>query len=311
MGSGLFPRQVSVTAQATCLCRSEANVEGYLQNCQTLDSRQFHLAVKRLADSFSYGADRSPFLGSGLEYVQSRHYQPGDSVRSIDWRVTARTGRLHVKEYEAPKRLPCYLLIDTSASMTIASVKRSKYEVAIMVAGGLAFACLDRASPVGVLGVGSREIQIRPSLSSDQIMQWLSLLRRYRFDESTSIAARLAGLSPRLESRSLVILLSDLHEPEAEPAVKLLAQRHDCVVIQLRDPAETGLPGIGFFRSQEAESGWMGVDHGRRRWLDHEGKRQSLQRGGIDHFLLDVSKPFVHSLRHFLQSRHVLGRGAR
>src|SRR5262245_44290532 len=101
--------------------------EGFLDTVDALPTRQFVLAVKRLADSFSYGADHSPFVGSGIEYVQSRPYLPGDPIRSIDWRVTARTGKTYVKEYEAPKRLPCYLLLDTSASMTISSVKRSKY----------------------------------------------------------------------------------------------------------------------------------------------------------------------------------------
>ena len=82
-----------------------------LDSIDTLDSRQFYVAIKKLADSFSYGTDRSPFVGSGVEYVQSRQYQYGDPIRAIDWRVTARTGRVFIKEFETPKRMPCYSIL--------------------------------------------------------------------------------------------------------------------------------------------------------------------------------------------------------
>jgi uncharacterized protein (DUF58 family) len=286
-------------------------VEGYLDSSDCLDSRQFVLAVKRLADTLSYGTDHSPFRGSGIEYVQSRLYQWGDPVRSIDWRVTARTGKPHVKEYESPKRMPCWLLLDTSASMTITSIKRSKYAVALHLAGGLAFACLDRVSPVGIVGVGGRELRIEPSLSSDRVMQWLHELRRFRYDEPTTISRRIADLAPSMTHRSVVIVLSDLHDADAMPALKLMAQKHDCVVFQLQDPAEKGMRGGGFLRAREAETGKAFVTRAGRVWIDPTALAGELRRSGIDHMLVETDKPFAARLRHFCKSRGLLGRGAR
>ena len=286
-------------------------MEGYLDTADHLNARQFLIAVKKLADALNYGADHSPFLGSGIEYAQSRPYQPGDPVRSIDWRVTARAGKVFVKEYEAPKQLPCYLLVDTSASMTVSSTGKSKYAVAVHVAGGLAFACLDRISPVGVVGAGGRELRLDPSLSRVRILQWLHAFRSFRYDEPTTLGRRVTELAPTLPNRCLVVALSDLHDPEAVPALRLLAQRHDVVVIQLQDPAETGLRGAGFIRAGEAETGRVFVTRGGRSWVDPESTARQLKRAGVDHLLIRTDRPFVADLRNFLKGRNVLGRGRR
>jgi uncharacterized protein (DUF58 family) len=282
-----------------------------LENHDTLDSRQFLIAVRALADSLSYGTDTSPFLGSGTEYVQSRLYQPGDPVRSIDWRITARTCKFHVKEFETPKRMPCYLLIDTSASMTVSSVARSKYETAVFLAGGLALACLDRISPVAVLAVGERELRYNPSLSRDKIMQWLHRLRRYDVNETTQLQSRLRELGPLLTSRSLVIVLSDLHQPAAIGPLKRLGQQHDVVAIQLIDPAERGLRGAGFVRGREAETGRVTTTRGRRMGIDQEALVQELKRGRVDHLAVETDQRYAWRLRHFFKSRGLLGRGSR
>jgi uncharacterized protein (DUF58 family) len=286
-------------------------VEGRIEHHEILDSRQFYLTVKRLADSLSYGTDQSPFLGAGIEYVQSRPYQYGDPIKLIDWRVTARTRKVHVKEYEAPKRMPVYLLIDTSASMTISSHHPSKYETAVFLAGGLALACLDRISPVGLLGVGGRPMHVRPSLSQDQILQWLHVLRTYRFDEPTSLGARLLELTPSLSHRVMVIVLSDLHDPTAVAALKRVAQEHDCVVLQLRDPAEDRLRGVGFVHAREAETGRSFVIRSRLRGFDPAWLADDLKRAGVDYLPIATDEPYVARVRQFFKLRNLLGRGAR
>ncbi len=286
-------------------------MEGELDALQPLDSRQFHIAVRRLADSLLFGTDRSPFLGSGIDYVQSRPYAAGDPIRSMDWRVLARTGRPYVKEYEAPKQMPCWILLDTSASMVVGSGKRTKYATALHIAGGLAYACLERASPVGILGVGQRALRAEPSLSREQVLQWLLQLRRFAYGERTQLVRRAEELSARLFSRALIFVLSDLHEEGAAGVLRLLAQRHEVVVIRLRDPAEVSLAGAGFLRAREAETGKDFVTRGAGDWIDFEAQERALRQAGVDLFTVETDQPFAQRLRRFCAARGVFGRGAR
>ncbi len=272
-------------------------------NLEPVDARQFEVAVKHLANSLSFGQEESVFHGSGLEYAQSRLYVAGDPVKSIDWKVSARVGKLFIKEYQEPKQMPLYLLLDTSASMCVTSLPMSKYAWAVHIATGIALAAQTNVTPVGLLGCGARELHVRPTLSRNVVMEWSHQLRHHDFLEDTSLAARAREVAPSLKRRTMVIVLSDLHDPEAFPALQVLAQEHDVIVLHLQDPAETGVRGSGLFRGVEAESGRAFIGHGRRAWVDAEGWKSELTRFGIDYLRLPTDEPMLGKLRHFLGRR--------
>jgi len=272
-------------------------------NLEPVDARQFEVAVKHLANSLSFGQEESVFHGSGLEYAQSRLYVAGDPVKSIDWKVSARVGKLFIKEYQEPKQMPLYLLLDTSASMCVTSQPMSKYAWAVQIATGIALAAQANVTPVGLLGCGARELHVRPTLSRNVVMEWSHQLRHHDFLEDTSLAARAREVAPSLKRRTMVIVLSDLHDPEAFPALQVLAQEHDVIVLHLQDPAESGVRGAGLFRGVEAESGRAFVGHGRRAWVDAEGWKSELTRFGIDYLHLPTNEPILGKLRHFLGRR--------
>ena len=271
-------------------------------NHDPLDARQFEITIKRLADALTYGQESSPFLGAGMEYVQSRLYQAGDPVKFIDWRITGRTGRFHVKEYEAPKQMPVYLLVDTSASMAVTSLKMSKYAWAVQIAGGIALAAVEHMNPVGLMTVGDRPLHHTPDLSRGTIMQWLHQLRHYHFTEGTTLGKRVRELIPRVEQRCLFIVVSDLHDPDAIPAIKLMAHDHDCAVLHLEDPAERGGLRAGILRGVEAESGQEFVASGGTRFFIGEDAK-ALSRAGVDYVKLPTDEPILPRLRHFLKNR--------
>ncbi|MDP6506894.1 MAG: DUF58 domain-containing protein, partial [Planctomycetota bacterium] len=237
----------------------------------------------------------------------------GDPVNFIDWKVTARTGRFHVKEFEALKTMPIYLIVDTSASMGFSSQRLSKYQMALLISGGLGLAGLRRLSPVGIIGGGERQLHYVPSLSRNRVFRWLHDLRRTNFSERTCIAERLDDAVGLVRERCLFLIVSDLHDPEIVPSVKRGAQRNDCVVLHLEDPAERGRLRGGIFRGREAESDNSFAAHGRSQWFagEEEQQRTNLQAGGIDYLNLKTDQPFVAPLRHFLVHRGGLLRNAR
>jgi uncharacterized protein (DUF58 family) len=166
----------------------------------------------------------------------------------------------------------------------------------------LSYEALAEGNPVGLMGVGSREMHHAPSLSRRSILQWLHQLRHFRFSETTTLGKRVRELIPRVEQRCLFVVISDLHDPDAIPAIKLMAHDHDCAVLHLEDPAERGAIKAGIFRAVEAETGAAFVAHGTSRFLDHE-ETHLLSKAGVDYLRLGTDEPIVPRLRHFLKNR--------
>ena len=276
-----------------------------------VDSRQFEVAVRRLANSLDFGQRDSVFHGAGLEFVQSRPYVAGDAVKFIDWKVSARLGKLYVKEFRETKQIPLYLLLDTSASMCVTSQTLSKYAWAVRIATGIALAAQTSMTPVGLLGCGARELHVRPMLSRNLVMEWSHKLRLHDFLEETSLAKRAREVAPSLKRRTTVIVLSDLHDPDAFAALQVISQEHDCLVLHLQDPAELNIKGAGIFRGSEAESGRSFVGHGRRAFIKSEEWKSELTRFGIDYLHLRTDQPILGKLRHFLNRRGFGGSAGR
>jgi uncharacterized protein (DUF58 family) len=248
-------------------------------------------------------------VGSGLEYAQSRPYAPGDPIKMIDWRITARLGKPFVKEYETLKRTCVYLVVDTSASMAVASTRLTKHDLAVWIAAAVGLVGQRRLSPVALVGGGERETRLNPSLIRSDLWQALEPLRTGSVTEQTRLTERLSMLDVRADRASVVIVITDLHDPGVMPSLRHVAQKHDCIVVHLVDPAEAGRLKSGFYIGQEAETGRSFLAHGATRWGKVEEKAAELVRSGISCIRLRTDEPFIAPLRHFLAARAVVTRG--
>lgn len=269
----------------------------------------FEMVVRRLADDMAFGTDLSLFVGSGLEYAQSRPYSPGDAIKMMDWRLSARTGKPYVKEYETLKRTCIYLVLDTSASMAVSSTPLTKHDMGVWIAAAVGLVGQRRLSPVAVVGGGERETRLIPSLLRSDLWQTVEPMRTKHYGERTKLTERLTMLDVRADRRSLVMVITDLHDPNVMPSLRHVAQKHDCVVVHLVDPAEVGSLRSGFFLGQEAESGRTFLAGGRTKWTRTQEHESELMRSGIGCVRLRTDEPFVGRLRHFLSARAASTRG--
>lgn len=276
---------------------------------QSLSHDAFEIIVRRLADDLAFGSDASLFVGSGLEYASSRPYEAGDSIRSIDWRLTARTGRAYVRQYESLKRTNVCIIVDTSASMGVRSVPRSKHDTAVWIASALGLIAQRRLSPVAVFGAGERAARSVPSLSRSDLWSAIDPLRTPSLVERTRLADAIASTTMRVPRRSVIIVLSDLHEPSAIDAIRSACQKHDVMVLHIQDPVEVTPLRAGFIRLREAETGSIFLAP-RRKPLDSGSDTQTqLHRCGADYLHIRTDRPFIAALRRFLASRSGAARG--
>ncbi len=113
--------------------------------------RYIEVTTRKAVTASFAGEYASAFKGRGVEFDEVREYEMGDDIRTIDWKVSARTGRLHTRRYIEERELTIMLLADLSASGVFGSGRRSRNEVAAEIAALLAFSAIVNHDRVGLV----------------------------------------------------------------------------------------------------------------------------------------------------------------
>lgn len=201
----------------------------------------------------------SPFKGRGMEFSESRPYQPGDDVRNIDWRVTARTGRAHTKMFREERERPVFLSVDFRPSMFFATRGRFKAVAAAELAGIIGWSAAHRGDRIGgVIWSDAGHHEVKPQRGRQGVLRFIRELALHpAWDTRGSGAdAADAGLRSLMRLRrvvrpgSMVFVVSDFDWLDARAArqVGRLAQHNEVVLVFLSDPLERTLPPPGLYR---------------------------------------------------------------
>jgi len=202
----------------------------------------------------------SPFKGRGMEFDEVRPYQPGDDIRTLDWRVTARTGKAHTKLFREERERSVLMWVDLRSPMFFATQGAFKSVIAARAAALLAWSAAHHGDRLGGLIFSERQHQeMRPQRGRKAVLHFISRLANHsawqnnikgsgvRDDTGREAVIRLRRVS---RPGSMVFLISDFRDidKQAESHLGQIARHNDVVAIFIYDPLESELPPAGIYK---------------------------------------------------------------
>lgn len=243
--------------------------------------------VKRAAQSGGY---LSRFKGRGMEFDEARPYQPGDDVRSIDWRVTARTGRTYTKTFREERERPVFISVDYRAPMAFATRGVFKSVQAAHLAALLSWAAKDQGDRIGGQIFSDHGcLEMKPHHGKHAVLRFLNALVKpaYTVDAATDLAQALNRLVQHVRPGSLVYIISDFRGMNAvvENHLARLARHCDVVMLKVFDPLECELPDRGRYRFSNEQrevlidaADKQRLRHYHQRFLEQQQNMQNLSQ---------------------------------
>ncbi|RIL12100.1 MAG: hypothetical protein DCC75_01075 [Proteobacteria bacterium] len=217
--------------------------------------KRLEIKTRRMLSADLLGGFRTAFRGSGLVYSDLRDYQPGDEVRNIHWKASARSQRIYVKSYEEDRRVNILLVIDVSASTSFGA-PRSKHLKALEFSALVSALALKNGDKLGLclFADGVQEF-ISPKASRVHFHKVLYHLNNPQVLKRVSdLDAALAQLRKLELRQSIVFIVSDFICPPFEENLRLLNIKHDCICVMLEDDLDYELPQAGLVELEDCEA---------------------------------------------------------
>ena len=272
------------------------------------------IRTRRKVTSPLAGDFRSAFRGSGMQFKEFRHYEPGDDIRHISWTVTARTRRTTVKVYEEERELDVCLIVDVSGSSAFGTLRR-KIDMYAELVALIGLAAVQSRDNLSVLLFSDRPgPYLPPRRSRDSVLVALTRLYEQGLGGGKSdLAGALRYAQSLLKRRSLVVVISDFLVPEFDRELKALGARHELTLVHCFDDAERGQALEGVHEARDPETGEIFLfdanSRRSRRALSqhHEAlsrKVRELSRGSAaDYIGLSVEDDYIQKLVEFFRRR--------
>lgn len=223
-------------------------------------AQRLRLAPRNTARAPRGGAHLARFRGRGIDFEEVRVYQPGDDIRAMDWRVTARTGRPHTKVFREERERPVLFAVDLGPSMQFGTRVAFKSVTAAKAAAFWAWCAARHGDRVGGVLLRARgSAEYRPRAGHAGVLRLLNALAEPAELSTLEPKQAVAQLLQRVRSvahpGSLIVWISDFRELNAThvPALNELRCHSEIVAVQIYDGLEAQLPPPGSYRVSDGQ----------------------------------------------------------
>ena len=282
--------------------------------------RKIEIKTRGLSNEIFAGKYHTAFRGRGMSFSEVREYRLGDDVRDIDWNVTARSSKPHIKIYEEERELTMMLLVDVSGSRDFGTTERMKQNIITEIAAVLAFSAAQNNDKVGCIFFSDKvEKFIPPKKGKSHILMIIRELISFQPEsQRTAISEAVRFLTAVNKKRCTTFILSDFLSPQSdqaplEDALKIAGSKHDLVCIRVVDEREATLPDVGIVELQDAETGrkvWLDTssrsvrEHYAERWNERvRSIEELLRRNRIDSATISTDGDYVAELIKLFKQR--------
>ncbi len=270
------------------------------------------LRARRILDGFYAGRHANKNRGHAQDFSQHRPYNPGDDLRSIDWKVFGRTDRLVIKQYEEQTNVQATLVMDQSASMGFSYDGRlSKLEYAKTLAAAIGYVVVSQSDAIGLLSASTR---LPAGSQLGHLSRLFETLEKISPEGAWNVDNLVKDLEMATRKRGFVAIFSDLMaDPERVLAsLRLLhARKNEVLVFQILDRAELELPFTGPMLFEDMEDKSLlktepeAIRHAYTSWVENHllQQAQAFRSLGVDYLRITTDTPFDSGLGAYLSWR--------
>jgi len=278
--------------------------------------KKVELRSRRLSQQLFSGEYHSAFKGKGVLFDRVREYEPGDEVRFMDWKVTARLNHPYVKVFQEERELTMMILVDVSASSDFGTHSMLKRDMITELSAVLAFSASSNQDNTGLILYSDQvEKFIPPQKGRSHTLKLIrEMVNLQPKNKGTRLKTALQYLNSLIKKKCVVFIISDFLDEDLEKELRIYSKKYDIIGLQVYDIREQEMPDLGLIHFKDTESGKVRLidssqkkvrDQYAQTWKGNQRKlKQAFASSGADLLSIRTDESYIVPLMNFMKSRN-------